>query len=78
MGNPILINYELLVIGMAVTVLTGTAQQALGHPSPKPVPGTEFTAITSKQTIARNVLYLLTSENKSSNISCRHIWQVCF
>ncbi|PQE29152.1 plasma membrane Pth11 protein [Rutstroemia sp. NJR-2017a BBW] len=46
----------LLVLGMAATILAGTAQHALGHSTPKPIPGTELTATSPQQTVTRKVI----------------------
>ncbi|CAG8960682.1 hypothetical protein HYFRA_00013450 [Hymenoscyphus fraxineus] len=47
----------LLVIGLTVTLLAGTAQKALGYPTPKLAPGTELTAVNDLQTITRKAYY---------------------
>jgi hypothetical protein len=47
---------KLLVLGMAATILAGTAQHALGHSTPKPIPGTELTATSPQQTVTRKVI----------------------
>lgn len=40
---------------MAATILAGVAQNALGHPTPKPTPGSELTATSPQQTVTRKV-----------------------
>ncbi|ESZ96821.1 plasma membrane protein Pth11-like protein [Sclerotinia borealis F-4128] len=48
-----------LILGMAATILAGTAQHALGHPTPIPIPGTELTATSPQQTVTRKVIIFL-------------------
>ncbi|CAG8971838.1 hypothetical protein HYALB_00001949 [Hymenoscyphus albidus] len=47
----------LLVIGLTVTLLAGTAQKALGYPTLKLALGTELTAVNNLQTITRKAYF---------------------
>uniref|UniRef100_A0A093XU49 Putative manganese efflux pump MntP n=1 Tax=Talaromyces marneffei PM1 TaxID=1077442 RepID=A0A093XU49_TALMA len=49
-----------LVFGMAATILAGVAQNALGHPTPKPTPGSELTATSPQQTVTRKAYMAIT------------------
>ncbi|PQE14161.1 plasma membrane Pth11 protein [Rutstroemia sp. NJR-2017a BVV2] len=73
---------KLLVLGMAATILAGTAQHALGHSTPKPIPGTELTATSPQQTVTRKaymaMVLLETAALAFIKLSCIFFYQRVF